>query len=147
MMIEDSNTKSETPSQDSAIASKPVTSKTRTRKSKAAKEALPSTDTAEKGTRKKYSLAERAKLLASISKDLKSGDTTVKTALTKVGISEQTYYNWKKASEAKVQIEPIQQSDELKALVELEAENQRLRKALAQKLRTENAELRKRLGL
>ncbi|MDX2330374.1 transcriptional regulator, partial [Sinorhizobium medicae] len=32
-------------------------------------------------------------------------------------------------------------------LVELEAENQKLRKRLAEKLRGENAELRKRLGL
>ncbi|KAA9368235.1 transposase [Ochrobactrum quorumnocens] len=38
-------------------------------------------------------------------------------------------------------------SDDLKALVSLEAENQRLRKSLAEKLRKENAELRKRLGL
>jgi len=38
-------------------------------------------------------------------------------------------------------------TDELKALVALEAENQRLRKSLAEKLRKENAELRKRLGL
>ncbi len=38
-------------------------------------------------------------------------------------------------------------SDDLKALVSLEAENQRLRKSLADKLRKENAELRKRLGL
>ncbi|MQV38422.1 transcriptional regulator, partial [Sinorhizobium meliloti] len=34
----------------------------------------------------------------------------------------------------------------LAALVELEEENQRLRKMLAEKLRAENAELRKRLG-
>ncbi|PDT41633.1 transcriptional regulator, partial [Sinorhizobium fredii] len=32
-------------------------------------------------------------------------------------------------------------------LVQLEEENQRLRKRLAEKLRAENAELRKRLGL
>jgi len=48
-----------------------------------------------------------------------------------------------KASPAKAPIA----SDDLKALVSLEAENQRLRKSLADKLRKENAELRKRLGL
>lgn len=37
--------------------------------------------------------------------------------------------------------------DELADLVQLEEENQRLRKRLAEKLRAENAELRKRLGL
>jgi putative transposase len=37
--------------------------------------------------------------------------------------------------------------DEMADLVQLEEENQRLRKILAEKLRAENAELRKRLGL
>jgi putative transposase len=36
--------------------------------------------------------------------------------------------------------------DDLKALVALEAENLKLRKELAARLRAENAELRKRLG-
>lgn len=146
MAIEETNEIVETASQDSIAPAKRAKSKTRARKSVPAQEAA-SADTAAKLTRKKYTLAERAKLLASISKDLKNSDTTVKTALTKFGISEQTYYNWKKASETKDHVEPVQQSDELKALVELEAENQRLRKALATKLRNENAELRKRLGL
>ncbi|MDW9912283.1 transcriptional regulator, partial [Sinorhizobium meliloti] len=43
--------------------------------------------------------------------------------------------------------EPLPPSDELADLVELEEENQKLRKRLAEKLRGENAELRKRLGL
>ena len=38
-------------------------------------------------------------------------------------------------------------SDEFADLVQLEGENKRLRKALAEKLRSENADLRKRLGL
>ncbi|UWU24267.1 hypothetical protein QA648_31520 (plasmid) [Rhizobium sp. CB3171] len=37
--------------------------------------------------------------------------------------------------------------DELEDLIQLEEENKRLRKILAEKLRQENAELRKRLGL
>jgi putative transposase len=42
---------------------------------------------------------------------------------------------------------PLAAGDELADLVQLEKENQRLRKILAEKLRAENAELRKRLGL
>lgn len=38
-------------------------------------------------------------------------------------------------------------SDEMEDLLQLEQENQRLRKLLAEKLRAENADLRKRLGL
>jgi len=37
--------------------------------------------------------------------------------------------------------------DDLAGLLQLEEENQRLRKLLAEKLRAENAELRKRLNL
>jgi putative transposase len=37
--------------------------------------------------------------------------------------------------------------DEMEDLLQLEQENQRLRKRLAEKLREENATLRKRLGL
>lgn len=37
--------------------------------------------------------------------------------------------------------------EEMEGLLQLEQENQRLRKLLAEKLRTENADLRKRLGL
>lgn len=147
MSTEDTNANGEASSQDSAVVAKLVKSKAPTRKNSATNDAPSSTDAAEKAKRKKYSLTERVKLLASIAKDLKNSDTTVKTALAKVGISEQTYYNWKKASETKVPSVPVQQSDELRALVELEAENQRLRKALAEKLHAENAELRKRLGL
>lgn len=146
MTIEDNDQTAGSPSQNSITPAKQVKSKTRARKNAPTEEAASAT-VPEKVTRKKYTHAERTKLLASISKDLSNSDVTVKTALQKVGISEQTYYNWKKDSATKVQNEPVQQSDELKALVELEAENQRLRKALAEKLRSENAELRKRLGL
>ncbi|OWW04780.1 hypothetical protein ATY81_02035 [Rhizobium sp. R72] len=42
---------------------------------------------------------------------------------------------------------PISAADDMAELVRLEEENQMLRKSLAQKLRQENADLRKRLGL
>jgi putative transposase len=42
---------------------------------------------------------------------------------------------------------PVSVLDEMADLLQLEEENARLRKALAEKLRTENADLRKRLGL
>jgi putative transposase len=42
---------------------------------------------------------------------------------------------------------PVLAGDELADLVQLEQENLRLRKVLAEKLRAENADLRKRLGL
>ncbi|PJO49811.1 transcriptional regulator [Ochrobactrum sp. MYb15] len=90
--------------------------------------------------------AERARLLAAVTKQIQSGKTTVKAALKEAGVSEQTYYNWKNQAKENTPV-VSHQSDELKNLVELEAENKRLRKELAEKLRTENAELRKRLGL
>lgn len=42
---------------------------------------------------------------------------------------------------------PASASDEMAELLQLEAENKRLRKTLADKLRAENADLRRRLGL
>jgi hypothetical protein len=42
---------------------------------------------------------------------------------------------------------PAVPSDEMADILQLEAENQRLRKLLAEKLRAENADLRKRLKL
>jgi len=89
--------------------------------------------------------AERARLLAVVTKQIQSGKTTLKAALKEAGVSEQTYYNWKNQTKENTSV-VSQQSDELKNLIELEAENKRLRKELAQKLSAENAELRKRLG-
>ncbi|WP_280993853.1 transposase [Ochrobactrum sp. 19YEA23] len=99
-------------------------------------------------TRKRYSPAERASILASVAKALKSGETTLKAALQQTDISEQTYYNWKNAAGKTAAPVTVKSSegDDLKALVALEAENLKLRKELAAKLRAENAELRKRLG-
>lgn len=44
-------------------------------------------------------------------------------------------------------VDPVQNGDEFAELVQLEAENQRLRKLLSERLRAENSDLRKRLGL
>ena len=90
--------------------------------------------------RKIYSENERAQKLGEIEKQTSRGES-IKDAIKKAGISEQTYYHWKKAAGQ------APQSDELKDLVKLEEENVRLKKLLADRLRKENAELRKKLGL
>lgn len=98
--------------------------------------------------RKRYAPAERAAILALVAKATENGKATLKAVLQHEGVSEQTYYNWKNAagkSAARAAITPSA-GDDLKALVALEAENLKLRKELAAKLRAENAELRKRLG-
>lgn len=95
---------------------------------------------------KRYSSAERSSILASVAKDLDNGKTTLKAALKTVGVSEQTYYKWKRDADKNEPAASAPQSDALKDLVALEAENHRLRKELADKLRAENAELRRRLA-
>jgi len=90
--------------------------------------------------RKIYSEKERAQKLSEIEKQTGRGEST-KAAVKKAGISEQTYYQWKKAAGQ------APQSDELKDLLKLEEENARLKKLLADRLRKENAELKKKLGL
>ena len=57
------------------------------------------------------------------------------------GISEQTYYQWKKAADAAAA--PADLND----LLALEEENKQLKRQLADRLRQENAELKKKLGL
>lgn len=100
-----------------------------------------------KNKRNTYTPAQRASLLASIEKATRGGTTTLKAALQQAEVSEQTYYNWKNAA-AKTSPKPSTKAptDDLSTLVALEAENIKLRKELAEKLRAENAELRKRLG-
>ena len=75
----------------------------------------------------------------------------LKDAVKEIGISDQTYYQWKKAVAEKPSDEAptvsLADDDEFAEFRELEAENRRLRKLLAEKLRSENADLRKRLGL
>jgi putative transposase len=90
--------------------------------------------------RKIYSEKERAQKLGEIEKQIGRGDS-IRAAVRNAGISEQTYYQWKKAAGQTTQ------SDDLKDLVKLEEENARLKKLLADRLRKENADLRKKLGL
>jgi putative transposase len=103
---------------------------------------------AEPARPRRYSASEKAEKLGQIDANVSAG-TTLRTAIKETGISEQTYYQWKRSALPSDQPEtkPAADSDSLSDLVQLEAENQRLRKLLAEKLRAENAELRKRLGL
>jgi putative transposase len=115
----------------------------RTRAAKSASQASSSKAVASptvRTARKIYSEKERAQKLGEIEKQIGRGES-VKAAVQKAGISEQTYSRWKKVAG-----QPTQ-SDELKDLVKLEEENARLKKLLADRHRKENAELRKKLGL
>lgn len=98
---------------------------------------------------RRYTDQEKLEKLQLIETRVTAGASTLKDAVKWAGISEQTYYNWKSRMKPGVQTvdEPDFTGDEFAALVQLEAENQRLRKLLAEKLRAENFELRKRLGL
>jgi hypothetical protein len=91
-------------------------------------------------TRKIYSDQDRAQKLGQIEKSTSRGES-IKTATKKAGISEQTYYQWKKAAAS------TSESGDLKDLLALEEENARLKGLLAERLRKENAELKKKLGL
>ncbi|MER9548433.1 transposase [Mesorhizobium sp. M0322] len=91
--------------------------------------------------RKMYSEEERAQKLRQIEK-LLSGGATLKSAVKQAGTSEQTYYQWKKKAAVAAPA-----SDDLKDLLALEEENKRLKSLLAERLRAENAELKRRLGL
>ncbi|MDX0500718.1 transposase [Sinorhizobium medicae] len=100
---------------------------------------------------RRYSEQERNDKLKLIETQVSEGNT-LKNAIQSVGISEQTYYHWKGAARISAQkdvktTKPLPPGDELADLVELEEENQKLRRRLAEKLRGENAELRTRLGL
>ena len=90
--------------------------------------------------RRIYSEKERAQKLGEIEKQIRRG-ASIKAAIQKAGISEQTYYHWKKP------VGQTTQGDELKDLVKLEEENARLKNLLANRLRKENADLKKKLGL
>lgn len=107
---------------------------------KAATKAVEAPAPAVRTARKVYSSKERAQKLGQIEKATGSGET-LKSAARQAGISEQTYYQWKKAGT------PASDSGDLKDLIALEEENQRLKKLLAERLRKENAELKKKLGL
>ncbi|MEI5676881.1 MULTISPECIES: transposase [unclassified Mesorhizobium] len=129
-------------------ATKPKTRAPNAARAKAAKPAKASATAAaavatpviSASTRKRYSEKERGQKLGEIQNLIKAGES-VRGATKKAGISEQTYYQWKKPT-AKAS-----QSDELKDLVKLESENARLKKLLAERLRKENADLKKKLGI
>jgi putative transposase len=75
---------------------------------------------------------------------------TLKDAVNAASISDQTYYIWKKAAAARGADAPSSTAaadDDLAEFTQLEEENLRLRQLLAEKLRAENAALRKRLGM
>ena len=108
-------------------------------------------------TGQRYSAEERAAKIAQIETRSSEG-VNLKAAIKEAGISEQTYYRWKRSAEPqeepekaapqrKVEKKPGAELETLEDLVALEAENIRLRTQLAEKLRAENAELRKRLGM
>jgi putative transposase len=99
---------------------------------------MPSTPPAVRAARKIYTETERAKARRDRKED-RTGES-IKAAVKKAGISEQTYYQWKKAAGQTIP------SDELKDLLKLEEENTRLKKLLADRLRNENAEHRKARG-
>ncbi|WEJ14063.1 transposase [Sinorhizobium prairiense] len=121
------------------------------RRPKAAAEPVPAQSKAPAAKRRGYSEQEKGEKLKLIETQV-TGGSTLKDAIKSAGISEQTYYQWKGAAKPVEKkgtkgTKPIPAGDELADLVQLEEENQRLRKKLAEKLRAENAELRKRLGL
>jgi putative transposase len=137
-------------SKRTGTASSPAATKVAIKAAKAVKAASmaePATLPPLERKRNKYTPAQRASILASIEKATKGGKSTLKVALQQAEVSEQTYYNWKNAA---AKHRPVSStglsSDDLSSLVALEAENLKLRKELAAKLRAENEELRKRLG-
>lgn len=118
-----------------------------TKTPKAAPKTEPAAPQRAERKRNKYTPAQRASILASIEKAINGGKTTLKAALQQAEVSEQTYYNWKNAAAKTARGPTGSSSDDLATLVALEAENLKLRQELAAKLRAENEELRRRLGL
>jgi putative transposase len=97
---------------------------------------------------------EKQQRVSQIEKNVADG-ATLKDAVKAVGISDQTYYQWKKAAAkpavapaaSKTSDKPVSANDEIAEFIALEEENRRLRKLVSEKLRAENADLRKRLGM
>lgn len=100
------------------------------------------------GRSRRYTLSEKTDLLTMIGVKL-SGGSTLRAATKTAGITEQSYYQWKRSAKAQgvLDNQSSDPSDSLSDLIDLEAENQRLRALLADKLRHENADLKKRLGI
>lgn len=77
--------------------------------------------------------------------DLKAAEPSKVVSKTRAkGVAKATGKRTIPVSSAEASVSAL---DEMADLLQLEEENARLRKALAEKLRTENADLRKRLGL
>jgi len=97
---------------------------------------------------KRHTPEEKQAKIGQIESDISNGAMTLKDAVQKAGISDETYYQWKRSAKL---AEPIMAgsdvSDEIDDLVALEKENLRLRTILAERLRKENAELRRKLKL
>lgn len=113
-----------------------------------AKKAASETPAVSSSKSRRHSASEKAEKLAEIERRLSEG-STLKAAAADAGISDQTFYQWKRAAPSS-DVKPAataSQDNGLTDLLELEAENLRLRGLLAEKLRTENTELRKKLGL
>ncbi len=108
------------------------------------------TSVATKSKRRGLTAEEKQQKIDQIEAQVSDG-ATLKDAVKTAGISDQTYYQWKKAVRQPAVSElsgPAASDDEEWAeFVALEEENRRLRKLLSERLRTENAELRRRLGL
>ncbi|NTA83933.1 SyrB-like regulator [Agrobacterium tumefaciens] len=93
--------------------------------------------------------AEKLEKISQVEAAVAAG-ATLKAAVLAASISDQTYYMWKKAAAvapAEERLSSTSLDDELAEFIHLEEENRRLRKLLADKLRSENTDLRKRLGM
>lgn len=125
----------------------------RSKKASAEKMSVPVPATAKPKTRR-LTDDEKQESVSRIEKDVAAG-ATLKDAVKLVGISDQTYYQWKKAAAkpavapaaSKTSDRPVSADDEIAEFIALEEENLRLRKLVSEKLRAENADLRKRLGM
>lgn len=117
-----------------------------TRKSKVKEAAKPTAAPAAvvHGKRKAYSEKERTQKLTQIDRSVGRGES-IRNAVKQAGISEQTYYHWKKAATSAPTAASM--GGELQDLLALEKENERLKKQLAEQLRQENAQLKRKLGL
>ncbi|CZT36559.1 transposase [Rhizobium sp. 9140] len=113
---------------------------------------------------RRHTPSERAEKIRRIEDSLAKDGLSLKAAVEAVGISDQTYYQWKRAEKpsdvsstpsassgpsvsSPSATPPASVGSELAELIKLEEENQRLRQLLGEKLRAENAELRRRLEL
>jgi putative transposase len=98
---------------------------------------------------KKHNEQERAEKIRLIDEMISGGKMTLKDAVKSAGVSDETYYQWKKSAKSAGKVandlSKPETGDESQDLLALEEENKRLRNLLAEKLRNENAELRRRL--